>query len=69
MALGEYALVKGYALVGVVIIPAETPDDVRRAWQQIGNSVSVVIVTPRAARALGNALADPSSPLSVVLPE
>ena len=67
-ALGEHALVKGYALAGVDVVVAESPEEVRQAWRQIAETVLVVVLTPSAAQALGTALTDPLSPMSVVLP-
>ena len=67
-ALGEQALLEGFRLAGASIVAAETDDDVRRAWAQLPGNAAVVILTPRAAGALGAVLADPHSPLTVVLP-
>ena len=67
-ALGEQALLEGFRLVGASIYPAETDDEVRRAWTALPGEAAVVILTPRAAGALGAVLADPHSPMTVVLP-
>lgn len=72
-ALGEEALLRGYALAGAALRVAETDDDVRRHWAALGadaraGRVGLVLLTARAAAALGDALADRSAPLTAVLP-
>ena len=67
-ALGERALLEGYPLAGAVLLAAETADEVRRAWRSLPPTVGVVVLTPRAAAALGDAPRDPRSPMSVVMP-
>jgi hypothetical protein len=68
VALGELALVEGYGLAGAVVTPAETDADVLRAWSALPRTVTAVVLTPRAAAALGSAVHDVRSPMSVVLP-
>ncbi|HEY5247536.1 MAG TPA: hypothetical protein VIJ15_03665 [Dermatophilaceae bacterium] len=68
VALGEQALLEGFRLAGACIRAAETEDEVRRAWTALPPGTAVVILTPRAAEALGTELADAGSPLTVVLP-
>jgi vacuolar-type H+-ATPase subunit F/Vma7 len=68
VAVGDAALVEGYRLAGVQVCPTESDDDVRRVWDTLPQTTGVVILTPRAARALGTALTDPTSPLTVVMP-
>ncbi len=51
-AIGERALVEGYALAGVTVVVAEDPAAVRRAWQALAADVSVVVLTEAAAAAL-----------------
>jgi vacuolar-type H+-ATPase subunit F/Vma7 len=68
VALGEQALLEGFRLAGAGVRAAETDDEVRRVWAVLPPSAVVVILTPRAAEALGTALADPRSPMTVVLP-
>jgi vacuolar-type H+-ATPase subunit F/Vma7 len=67
-ALGEQSLLEGFRLAGASVYAAETDDEVRRAWTALQDDVAVVILTPRAAGALGAVLADPHSPMTVVLP-
>lgn len=67
IALGESALLQGYALAGAIVRAADTDDDVRRAWAGLPHT-DVVLLTARAARALGAALDDPRAPLTAVLP-
>jgi len=65
---GELSRLEGYRLAGVGVLAAETDDDVRTAWQSLTEDTLVVLLTPRAAAALGNALAEPGVPMTVVLP-
>lgn len=68
VVLGEQALVEGYGLAGARVVAAETDDEVRHAWAALADATAMVVLTPRAAAALGDRLADASSPLTVVLP-
>jgi vacuolar-type H+-ATPase subunit F/Vma7 len=69
VALGEQALLEGFRLAGASVQAAETDDEVRRAWTALPPAAAVVVIlTPRAADALGTVLADPRSPMTVVLP-
>ena len=68
VALGERALLAGYPLAGVALRIAETDHDVLDSWATLPGNAGMVILTPRAARALGAAIDDPHSPLTVVLP-
>ena len=69
-ALGEWALVRGFALAGVQTVAAENPDAVREAWGALGRDVAVVILTPAAAETLGESVqgGPPTVVLPVVLP-
>jgi vacuolar-type H+-ATPase subunit F/Vma7 len=66
--LGELSRLEVYRLAGVGVLAAETDDDVRTAWQSLTEDTLVVLLTPRAAAALGNAVAEPGVPMTVVLP-
>lgn len=67
-ALGEAALVEGYALSGVLVIAAEDPAHVRTAWQDLPPDVEVVFLTPAAAQALGPTVYERPRPLTAVMP-
>ncbi|MCQ1949880.1 hypothetical protein NNX28_08040 [Arthrobacter sp. zg-Y859] len=67
-AVGNPALLEGYRLAGAVLYPAAGAADVRAVWAGLPDSVCVVLLTPDAAAELGVELADPASPLTVVLP-
>jgi vacuolar-type H+-ATPase subunit F/Vma7 len=67
-ALGEQALVEGFGLAGARVYAAENDDDVRRTWAALPGTTGVVVLTRRAALALGETVTDPRSPLTVVLP-
>ena len=54
-AIGEWTLVRGYGLAGVQVAGASGDEEVRRAWEALGDDVRIVILTPRAARCLGAA--------------
>jgi vacuolar-type H+-ATPase subunit F/Vma7 len=49
--IGEETLVRGYALAGAHVLAADTPDQVRAAWQRLPEDVAVVILTAAAASA------------------
>ncbi|MFD8544491.1 hypothetical protein [Streptomyces sp. NPDC059649] len=67
-ALGEQVRVAGLALAGVTVLVAEEPDAVREAWQDIGEDMGLVILTPGAADVLGPEVCERVSPLTAVLP-
>jgi vacuolar-type H+-ATPase subunit F/Vma7 len=65
-AIGAEPLIRGYALAGVRLFPADTEDEVRVAWSHLESSVDLVILTAAAERALGEAAT--TRPLVAVLP-
>lgn len=67
VALGEQALLEGFRLAGAILYAAETDDEVRSRWSALPPAVGVVILTRRAAAALGD-LVNAQSPLTAVLP-
>lgn len=69
-AIGERARVAGLALAGAVVLAADGPDDVRRVWRSLPDSVDLVILTPAAAEALGSDPVAPGGrhPLTAVMP-
>ena len=67
-ALGEQALLEGYRLAGASVYAAETDDEVRQAWAAMPEHTGMVLLTQRAAAALGTAVKSPLSPLTAVLP-
>ncbi len=66
--IGEQTAVSGYALAGVLVLPAEGDDAVHGAWSSLPDDVQVVILTARAARALGDAGTAELLPFTVVMP-
>ena len=64
-ALGEAQRIQGLGLAGVLVVPAEQPEEVRDRWAALPADVVLVILTPRARAALG---AVPAGPLTVVMP-
>jgi vacuolar-type H+-ATPase subunit F/Vma7 len=71
--IGASSAVEGFALAGVRVWPAVTPDEVRAAWTELkalSGDVAMVILTPAAARALGDEADAAGGPrLTVVMPE
>ncbi|MFG2549390.1 hypothetical protein ACGFWF_05490 [Streptomyces sp. NPDC048581] len=69
-ALGERARVVGLALAGAVVLLADDPDAVRRAWRSLPDGIDLVILTPAAAEALESDFAAPGArhPLIAVMP-
>jgi vacuolar-type H+-ATPase subunit F/Vma7 len=67
-AIGEHTAVSGYALAGVLALPAEDDEAVRDAWSGLPDDVQVVILTDRAARTLGDVRTAKLLPLTVVMP-
>jgi vacuolar-type H+-ATPase subunit F/Vma7 len=68
VVIGEGTAVAGYALAGAVVVPAEDPEAVLAAWDSLATDVGVVILTPRAARAVGPRRTTALRPLTVVMP-
>jgi hypothetical protein len=66
-AIGEDRRVRGWGLAGVLVLPAEDADAVRAAWRRLPADVTLAVLTPRAAAALGPAPAS-GSRLVVELP-
>jgi vacuolar-type H+-ATPase subunit F/Vma7 len=66
-ALGEEELVQGFALAGVRVVLAEDGTSVLEAWRELTPDAVVVILTRKAAQALGARVRD-STALTVVLP-
>ncbi len=66
--LGEHRAVAGYALAGAVVLPAETDAEVCDGWSALPGDVAVVLLTARAAEALGERLRRKGTPLTVVVP-
>ncbi|WP_326648141.1 MULTISPECIES: hypothetical protein [unclassified Streptomyces] len=67
-AIGEQVRVGGLSLVGVTIHAADDPEEVRRAWQDLSEGSTLVILTPAAAKALGAVALDSVRPLVAVMP-
>ena len=63
--LGESPRVDCWALAGAVVVPAAGTEAVLRAWNNLAGDVEAVILTPDAARILGERT---SARLVAVLP-
>jgi vacuolar-type H+-ATPase subunit F/Vma7 len=69
LALGEPALLMGYALAGVAVRKATLPDEVLRAWEAAqSEGVTLVLLTAAAAEALAGLRDGPGTCLSAVIP-
>jgi vacuolar-type H+-ATPase subunit F/Vma7 len=55
-AIGAATLVRGFALAGARVLPAEQPADVRDAWRSLPDDVGLVVLTLQAAQALTDEL-------------
>ena len=67
--LGEQVRVQGFALAGALVLEAGDAAAARSAWASLPGDVAVVVLTPRAARALQDQPPPAGRlPLTVVLP-
>ncbi|WP_327733549.1 ATPase [Streptomyces nojiriensis] len=64
---GAVLAAAGLVLAGVDVYAAEGPEEVRKAWTALAGDVTLVIVTPAAAAALGPGV-DSIHPLVAVMP-
>ncbi|XTR52299.1 V-type ATP synthase subunit F [Pseudarthrobacter sp. So.54] len=67
-AIGEQALLDGFRLAGCQRLRYSTDEEILHAWTALPRDTAIVILTPRSAQALEPVLADPRSPMTVVLP-
>ena len=65
--IGEPALVAGYAMAGATTMPAQGPDEVRRAWESLPSGTTLAILSAAAAAALDGRLSDADA-LTAVMP-
>ncbi|HEU5161038.1 MAG TPA: hypothetical protein VFU43_28835 [Streptosporangiaceae bacterium] len=66
--LGERVRVEGYALAGAVVLPADDPAGIRAAWAALPGDVAVLVLTPAAARELGEEALRRPGLLTAVMP-
>lgn len=66
--IGEQVGVVGYALAGALVLPAEDDAAVLAAWAGLPGDVEVVVLTARAAEALGPARTAHPTRLTAVVP-
>jgi len=70
VAIGEEALLEGYALAGVEVTAAADPRRVRELWSALDpDEVGLVVLTRAARIALGPQLSTGSGIVWVALPE
>lgn len=67
-AIGEPALLDGFRLAGVSVFAGFTDEEIINAWTALPQDTAIVLLTPHSARTLEPVLADPRSPMTVVLP-
>lgn len=48
--IGETTRVAALGLAGVLVVPAEDPEQVLAAWESLPDDVTLVLLTPAAAR-------------------
>jgi hypothetical protein len=65
-AIGELLRIQGFGLAGAVVCAADSPVEVRAAWDGLPVDVTVVVLTPPAAAALAD-VTRPSARLTVVM--
>ena len=65
--LGTRVRVQGFALAGALVESSDDDTSTRAAWRALPADVSVVVLTPEAAAALGDLLPD-AHRLTVVMP-
>ncbi len=68
VVLGEPTGVMAYALAGALAIEAEGDEEVARAWASLPPDTSLVVLTPAAAKALGQPVSERSHRLIVTMP-
>lgn len=68
VVIGETARVTGFALAGASVYCAESAKDVRQAWAALPADAAVVILTGKAADALGGAAMAEDRVLIAVMP-
>ena len=66
--IGAGPAVRGYAMAGALVLPAEDDAAVRACWRRLPPDVVVVVLTAAAARALGPGTATTHPPFPVVMP-
>jgi hypothetical protein len=70
-ALGEQLRIQGFGLAGALAVAADTPEAADAAWRDLPADVTLVILTPAAARAVAAQRPLHGSPpgrLTVVMP-
>lgn len=65
-AIGEAQRVQGLGLAGVLVMPADSPEEVHASWSRLPEDVVMVILTERASTVLGEV---PAGRLTVVMPQ
>lgn len=68
VALGASHALDGFGLVGVHVVHASHPDEVRAAWRALPDDVGLVILSHDAEAVLHDALDDRPDVLTAVLP-
>ena len=66
--IGEAVRTAGFALAGAVVLPAESPEEARAAWDSLPADIAVLVLTPRAADWLGEAPKSRRDVLLAVMP-
>ena len=67
-AIGEPVALQGFALAGVAVLPAVTPEQARARWAALPRDVALVLLTPAADAALAELAYPVVGPLVATLP-
>ncbi len=67
-AIGSGTRIAGFALAGVTVLVATTPDRVVELWDRTAPEAALVLLTQEAAAALSDRLERVDAPLWVVIP-
>jgi len=69
-AIGEGVRISGFALSGVLVLPADQPGEATSRWDSLPPDIDLVILTPAAAAEVGESTDGPrhEGPLQVVMP-
>ena len=68
VAIGESTRVAGFLLVGVDVMPADSPTAVLAAWRALPPDTGLVVLSPAAAAVVAELDEKADRPLTAVMP-
>lgn len=68
VALGDSEALEGFALAGVRVVPACSPEEILDEWNRLGPDVGLVVISRTAARVLEHVMAERPEVLTAVVP-